>query len=146
MLDTETLYETSRGRNSEPQNSEYRTAEFRRMVSLRSVFFKQTEFIPSIFDIHYSIFDILFFRISFSIRLAAFLASGWADTYINYRRACCPSGATFPERRLGRSLGADLVISFIIGPYYFDKNVEPVITQDAGFSTLDTRYWISKAR
>jgi hypothetical protein len=28
------LYETSLGRNSEPQNNEYRTAEFRRMVSL----------------------------------------------------------------------------------------------------------------
>jgi hypothetical protein len=32
------------------------------------------------FDIHYSIFDIRFFRVSFSIRLAAFQASGGADT------------------------------------------------------------------
>ncbi|MGD9325325.1 MAG: hypothetical protein PVG26_14980, partial [Desulfobacterales bacterium] len=39
------------GFNSEPQNIEYRTAELRRMVSLRSIFykffFKQIEFIPS---------------------------------------------------------------------------------------------------
>jgi hypothetical protein len=32
------------------------------------------------FDIHYSIFDIRFFRVSFLIRLAAFQASGGADT------------------------------------------------------------------
>ncbi|MGD8285741.1 MAG: hypothetical protein PVG08_16605, partial [Desulfobacterales bacterium] len=31
------LYETSYCRKSEPQNLEYRTAEFRRVVSLRSV-------------------------------------------------------------------------------------------------------------
>jgi hypothetical protein len=55
------LYETSCGWNSEPQNIEYRTAEFRRMVSLRS------------FDIRYSLFDIRFFRVSFSIRPAALL-------------------------------------------------------------------------
>jgi len=47
------------------------------MVSLLSIFFiKQIEYIPSIFDIHYSIFDILFFYVSFLIRLAVFLASG----------------------------------------------------------------------
>jgi hypothetical protein len=42
--------------NSEPQNNEYRTAEFRRVDSLCSVFFKLTEYIPSTFDIHDSIF------------------------------------------------------------------------------------------
>jgi len=31
------------------------------------------------FDIRHSLFDIRFFRVSFSIRLAVFLASGWAD-------------------------------------------------------------------
>jgi hypothetical protein len=34
VLNTETSYETLRGRNSEPQNIEYRTAECRRMESL----------------------------------------------------------------------------------------------------------------
>jgi hypothetical protein len=75
------LYETSCGWNSEPQNIEYRTAEFRRMVSLRSVFFYKidrstqkltTGRMPS-FDIRYSLFDIRFFRVSFSIRPAALL-------------------------------------------------------------------------
>jgi hypothetical protein len=36
-------YENSPERNSEPQNTEQGTAEFRRMVSLCSVFYKQTE-------------------------------------------------------------------------------------------------------
>jgi len=44
------------------------------MESLRSIFFK-TDRIHS-FDIRYSLFDILFFRVSFSIKLAAFQASG----------------------------------------------------------------------
>jgi len=51
---------------SEPQNIEYRTAEYRRVVSLRSVFFiKKIEYITSIFDIRYSLFDIRFFRFFF---------------------------------------------------------------------------------
>jgi len=59
------------------------------MVSLCSVFFYkltirhkgsgQAEFIPSTFDIHYSIFDIRFFRVSFSIKLAAAVARGGAE-------------------------------------------------------------------
>jgi hypothetical protein len=32
------------------------------------------------FDIRYSLFDIRFFRVSFSMKLAAFQAGGWADT------------------------------------------------------------------
>jgi len=32
------------------------------------------------FDIHYSIFDIRFFRVSFSIRPAVFLAGDWTDS------------------------------------------------------------------
>jgi hypothetical protein len=45
--------------------------------SLRSVIFYKIDRIPY-FDIHYSIFDILFFGVSFLIRLAAFQASGGA--------------------------------------------------------------------
>jgi len=41
-----------------------------RRVSL-NLFIKWIEYIPSTFDIHDSIFDILFFRVSFSIKLAA---------------------------------------------------------------------------
>jgi hypothetical protein len=81
------LYETSHSWNSEPQNIECRTAECRRMESLSSVFFKidrstqklTTGKIPY-FDIRHSLFDIRFFRVSFSIRLAAFRAGGGADT------------------------------------------------------------------
>jgi hypothetical protein len=39
---------------------------------------KLIEYLTSTFDIHYSIFDIRFFKVSFSIRLAAFQASGGA--------------------------------------------------------------------
>jgi hypothetical protein len=42
--------------NSEPQNIEYRTAECRRVESLRSIILKLREFIPSTFVIHNSIF------------------------------------------------------------------------------------------
>jgi hypothetical protein len=80
----ETSYENSPEWNSEPQNNEYRTAEFRRMVSLRSVFFiKKIEYLPSTFDIRHSLFDIrysLFLKVSYSIRPAVVLAGGWADT------------------------------------------------------------------
>ena len=69
-------YETSHGWNSEPQNIEYRTAECRRVESLCSVFFKIDRI--HYFDIRHSLFDIRFFRVSFSIRLAAFQASGGA--------------------------------------------------------------------
>ena len=62
------LYVTTNSWNSEPQNIEYRTAERRRIESLRSVFFKidrstqklTTGRIPY-FDIRHSLFDILFF-------------------------------------------------------------------------------------
>ncbi len=37
---------------------------------------RQAEYITSIFDIHYSIFDIRFFTVSFSIRPVAVQASG----------------------------------------------------------------------
>jgi len=59
------------------RTAEYRTAEFRRMVSFDSVFFcKIDKYLPSTFDIHYSIFDIRFFKVSCSIKLAAPAASG----------------------------------------------------------------------
>jgi hypothetical protein len=64
--------------NSELQNIEYRTAECRRVESLCSVFFKIDRIHP--FDIRYSLFDIRFFRVSFSIKLAALAANAWADT------------------------------------------------------------------
>jgi len=51
------LYETTQNFNSEPQNIEYRTAECRRMESLRSVIFYKIDRIPY-FDIRYSLFDI----------------------------------------------------------------------------------------
>jgi hypothetical protein len=58
------------------------------MESLRSVFFKidrstkdsrQAEYLTSTLDIHYSIFDIRFFIVSFSIRPAVLLAGGGAE-------------------------------------------------------------------
>jgi hypothetical protein len=49
------------------------------VVSLCSVYLKKTEYITSTFDIFHSIFDIRFFRVSFSIKLAAFQARDWAD-------------------------------------------------------------------
>jgi hypothetical protein len=52
------------------QTAEYRISnnEFRRMESLRSIsLLKKIEYIPSTFDIRYSLFDIRFFRVSFSI-------------------------------------------------------------------------------
>jgi hypothetical protein len=65
---------------SEPQNIEFRTAECRSVVSLCSVLLiKKTEYLTSTFDIHYSIFDIRFFRVSSTIRLAAFQAGGGAE-------------------------------------------------------------------
>jgi len=67
------------GRNSEPQNIEYRTAECRRMESLCSVFFFKIDRIHY-FDIRHSLFDIRYslFHSFFSIKLAAFQASGTA--------------------------------------------------------------------
>jgi len=50
------------------------------MVSLCSVFYKKTtKYLPSTFDIHYSIFDIRVFKFPFSIKLAAFQAGGGAE-------------------------------------------------------------------
>ena len=57
---------------SKPQN-----IECRRVGSLLSVIFYKIDRIPY-FDIRYSLFDILFSRVSFPIRLAVFLASGGA--------------------------------------------------------------------
>jgi hypothetical protein len=41
---------------------------------------KSIEYLTSTFDIHYSIFDIRFFRVSFSINLAVDQASNGAET------------------------------------------------------------------
>ena len=58
-------------RCSKPQNVEG-------WLPLRSVFYKIDRIHP--FDIHNSIFDIRFFKVSFSIKLADFQASGGAET------------------------------------------------------------------
>jgi hypothetical protein len=50
-------------------------------VAALCLFLKKTEYITSTFDIHDSIFDIRFFKVSFPIRLAVFLASGGARDY-----------------------------------------------------------------
>jgi len=62
---------------SEPQNRRISNIECRRVGSLRSVIFYKIDRIPY-FDIRYSLFDILFFRVSFPIRLAVLLARGGA--------------------------------------------------------------------
>ena len=55
--------------NSEPQNVEYRTAELRRVVSLRSVItIKSKEYIPSTFDIYF-FYILRKAEVSFSIKL-----------------------------------------------------------------------------
>jgi hypothetical protein len=47
--------------------------------SLRSVFFKNNNDRIPYFDIRYSLFDIRFFGVSFSIKLATVQASGGAE-------------------------------------------------------------------
>ena len=58
VLIPDTLYETTNGLNSEPQNIEYRTAECRRVESLCSVFFKIDRIHYSMFDVGRSMFDV----------------------------------------------------------------------------------------
>jgi hypothetical protein len=52
--------------NKEPQNFEgwFRSRSAGACASWCSVFYKQTEYLPSTFDIYYSIFDIRFFKVS----------------------------------------------------------------------------------
>ena len=59
--------------NREPQN-------FEGWNRFAQSFLKRTEYITSIFDIHYSIFDIRFFKVPLSIKLTAFQASGGPET------------------------------------------------------------------
>jgi hypothetical protein len=63
-------------RTAEPQNIEYRMSKGR--IASLNHFYKIGRI--HYFDIRDSLFDIRFFRVSFSIKLAAFQASGWADT------------------------------------------------------------------
>jgi hypothetical protein len=49
------------------------------IAALCLLYFKMIEYLTSTFDIHYSIFDIRFFRVSFPIKLAALQASGCVD-------------------------------------------------------------------
>jgi hypothetical protein len=94
--------ETTHGCNSEPQNIEYRTAEFRRMESLRSVFFKIDRSTQKLttgrstkgltrarihyFDIRHSLFDIYppledsLFQSLFGDSIGHSAASGCAET------------------------------------------------------------------
>ncbi len=51
------------------------TVRVRRIEGTYSVYFIKIDRIPS-FDIRHSLFDILFFRVSSSIKLAAFQTSG----------------------------------------------------------------------
>jgi hypothetical protein len=64
-------------RTAEPQNIEYRMSKGG--FAPLSHFFYKIDRIHS-FDIHYSIFDIRFFKVSFLDQTGLFTASGWADT------------------------------------------------------------------
>ena len=64
---------------SEPQNIECRMSNVEGWFRFAQSFFYKIDRIHS-FDIRHSLFDIRFFKVSFSIRLAAFQASGGADT------------------------------------------------------------------
>jgi len=61
------------------RTAEYRMSNVEGRNRFALAFLKLTEYIPSKFDIHYSIFDIRFFKVSLSIRLAAFQARGGAE-------------------------------------------------------------------
>ncbi len=64
------------GISEKPHKVKKRTAEYR-MPNVEGwnrfahSFFKQIEYIPSTFDIHYSKFEIRFFKVSLTIRLDA---------------------------------------------------------------------------
>jgi hypothetical protein len=77
-IEAETLYEKLhefKKRTAEPQNIEYRMSKCG--IASLSHFYKIDRI--HYFDIRHSLFDIRFFRVSFSIRLAAFQASGGAE-------------------------------------------------------------------
>jgi hypothetical protein len=107
-------YETTHSWNSEPQpatssavsNIEYRTAECRRMESLCSIFFKIDRI--HYFDIRHSLFDILFFKVSFSIKLAAFQTSGWVEFQLPL------SEFRLPLLFSHKPVGPDIVNEFVI--------------------------------
>ncbi len=87
--------------SSEPQNNEYRTAEFRRVVSLCSFFFYKIDRIHS-FDIRYSLFVIRYFifQVSFLIRRAVF----WLAAGLNPVPAYGPCQNSQPLPRLSSPL------------------------------------------
>ena len=78
MLDLETLYETTHSWNSEPQNIEQEISNDEVWNRCAQSFSKNNmiEYLTSIFVIPCSIFVIRFFKVSFSIKLAAVQASG----------------------------------------------------------------------
>jgi len=63
-------------RTAEPKNIEYRMSKGG--IAALGLFYK-IDRIPS-FDIRYSVFDIRFFRVSFSIKLAVFLPAAGLNT------------------------------------------------------------------
>jgi hypothetical protein len=62
------------------RTAEYRITNVEGWIRFAQSLIKQTAYITSTFDVHYSIFDIRFFRNSLPIWLAVVQASGWADT------------------------------------------------------------------
>ena len=78
VLNSDNLYETTHSWNSEPQNIEQEISNdemWNRCAQSFSIII-MLEYLTSIFVIPCSIFVIRFFRVSFSIRLAAFQARG----------------------------------------------------------------------
>jgi hypothetical protein len=67
--------------NSEPQNSRISNRRISKGgFATLSLFYKKIEYLPSTFDIRYSLFDIRFLKFLLLIKLAAFQAGGWAGT------------------------------------------------------------------
>jgi len=49
------------------------------------------------------------------------------ETYINYQRACCPAGATFSERSLGKSLVPISLVLSEFGAAFFHEPQEFIL-------------------
>jgi hypothetical protein len=81
-------------RNAKPNNGRFRNRAPKVSISIKLAAFQASG----------AAFMKLHSGVSFSIKPAVFLAGGWAETYINHWRTCCPAGATFTGRSLGKSL------------------------------------------
>ncbi len=83
MLDPDTLYETTHSWDSEPQPAtSSAVSNIEQEISNDEVWHRCDLSFLKIIMIEYltSIFVIRFFKVSFSIRPAVFLAGGWAET------------------------------------------------------------------